>query len=237
MVSFTVLGAKAHSYLESEDDPDGNVMLPSPWALVTGVVTSVVLEEILLGEAFLEAQRGQEGIQRLQSKMVPGLVLEASEFLPRPCFRVPKAISSSASTLYPHDPFLPEGSRPQWQLSRSGIEASFLLTPQDSLEHTEHFKILVTLQCLGYHGDLTWNLLRWGEVVIAQYSLLVAHSQCGVPRGLSSQGKQLPQMSPRMQGREEIGLPRPPPCSHCLERQPLSLSPFRGEQVKAQMSV
>lgn len=65
-----------------------------------------------------------------------------------------------------------------------------------------------------------------GEAVIAQYPLLVAHSQCGVPRGLSSQG---------MQGREMIVLLGPPFCSHCLERQ--ALSPFRGEQVKAQMSV
>lgn len=78
---------------------DGYIMLPSPLALLTVVATSLVLEEILVGEAFLEAQRGQESNRGLQSKMAPEQVSEASEFLPRPCFRVPKAISSSTLVL------------------------------------------------------------------------------------------------------------------------------------------
>ena len=137
-------------------DPDGNPMLPSSLAWLTSFVTSLVLEEILLGEALLEAQRGQESSQELQSKTVPRLVLEASEFLPRPCVRVPKAFQlHSGPTLYPPDPFFPEDSTPQWQLSRRGTEASFLLFLQKVIDWTMQLKILVTLQRLGYHGDLT----------------------------------------------------------------------------------
>lgn len=96
-----MLGTKAHFQPQVRGRRRGQTqmgtpMLPSPLALLPVVATSLDLEKILLGDALLEAQRGQESSPRLQSKMVPTLVLEASELLPRPCFRVPKVISSSA---------------------------------------------------------------------------------------------------------------------------------------------
>lgn len=78
---------------------------------------------------------------------------------------------------------------------------------------------MVTLQRLSYHGDLPHFEFAWlRKVVIAQRSLLVAHSQCGGASWTDITGEAGPPPDvPREAGEGDDRLLSPPPCSHGLE--------------------
>lgn len=101
-------------------------------------VPSLALEETLVGETFLEVQRGHGSSQGAQSKSAPKLALEAVSFClgfvsgaPRsfPAFRWSHPVLTSLSLQKTPGP-------EQWKLPRSGIDTLFLLLLQDAMSGT-----------------------------------------------------------------------------------------------------
>lgn len=160
MTSFTTLGTNPFS-------ASGQRWLRVPGGQTQMGITqdqplpcSLALEETLMGETFLEVQRVHGSSQGVQSKSAPKLALEAVSFCPGFVSRPPRSFSALLwSHPIPTSLSLQKTPGPKpWKLPRGGIDALFLLQDSRS-EHTVHFKNLVTLHCLSYHGDLTLNLL------------------------------------------------------------------------------